>query len=102
MSGARRGKVIDELDADTHIVSSSQCGVISIILIPVAGTASSIKLYDHAATATGNVKKQLTAGTTNVSEAIVYCPSRPDAFSNGCVAVVAGTGATAYMSIEPV
>ena len=102
MSKARRGLVIDELDVDTHIISATPCGVISIILIPAAGTASSIKLYDHAATATGNVKKQLTAGTTDTSEAIVYCPSRPDAFSVGCVAVVAGTGAKAYISIEPV
>jgi len=99
---SRRGKPIDELSVGTTVVSDAQCGVISVILIPVAGTASSIKLYDHASTATGNVKKQLTAGTANTSEAIVYCPSRPDAFSNGCVAVVAGADAKAYVSIEPV
>lgn len=102
MSGARRGKPIDELDVDTHIVSSSQCGVISVILVGAAATASTIKLYDHAATASGEVKKQLSTGGTNTPTTVVYCPQKPDAFSNGCVAVVAGSGATAYVSIEPV
>ena len=102
MSGARRGKVIDELDEDTHIVSTSPCGVISVILVGAAGAAASIKLYDHASTASGNVKKMLSTGGTNTPTTVPYCPSRPDAFSNGCVAVVAGTGATAYVSVEPV
>ena len=102
MSRARRGEVIDELDVDTHIVSTSQCGVISVILVGAAATASTIKLYDNATEAGGNVKKQLSTGGTNTPTTVVYCPQRPDAFSNGCVAVVAGTGATAYVSVEPV
>lgn len=96
-----RGKPVNELDADTHIVSTSGCGVISIVLVGAVDAASYIKLYDHASTASGEVKKQLTTGGSNTSTTVVYCPCKPDAFSVGVVAVVSGNGATAYIEIEP-
>ena len=101
MAGARRGKVIDELAEGTTIVSAVPCGVISIILVGDGTNLGTIKLYDHAATATGNIKKALSVKT---NDCIVYTPCRPDAFSVGCVAVVTNTSgvSTAYVSIEPV
>jgi len=86
-----------ELSAGTHIVSGVPCGVVSIILTAVAGTASTIKLYDHASLALGGVKKGLAIGAVN--ECAVYCPCQPDSFGSGCVAVVVGAGAKAYVSI---
>ena len=98
---ARRNEVIDELDVDTHVVSGVPCGVVSIILVGAGGTASTIKLYDHATTASDGVKKQLSTGGSSTPTTVVYCPSKPDAFSVGCVAVVGGD-AVAYVSVEPV
>lgn len=86
-----------ELSVGTHIVSNVPCGIVSIILTAVAGTASTIKLYDHVSLALGGVKKGLAIGAVN--ECAVYCPCQPDSFGNGCVAVVAGTGAKGYVSI---
>lgn len=87
-----------ELSEGTHIVSNVPCGVVSIILTAVAGTASTVKLYNHASLALGGVKKGLAIGAVN--ECAVYCPCQPDSFGTGCVAVVAGTGAKAYVSIS--
>ena len=95
---ATRNLAGSELAAGTHILSTGSCGLVSMILIGGTGT-STLKLYDHAATATGAVIKGL---ATELKISIVYTPTTPDAFSNGMVAVVAGTGALGYVSIEPV
>ena len=99
MDKTRRSKVISELAVATTVVSAVPCGLVSIILTGDSTNAASIKLYDHAATATGAVKKMLAIKTEGSA---VYCPCKADAFSVGCVAVVAGTGALGYISIEPV
>ena len=96
---ARRSKPEEELAVGTTIVSAVPCGVVSIILTGASSTACSIKLYNHAATATGEVIKGL---ITNEAISAVYAPSKPDGFTTGCVAVVAGTDALGYVSIEPV
>jgi len=95
---SRRSLPISELAAGTHIISAVPCGLVSMILIGGTGT-STLKLYDHAATATGDVVKGL---ATELKISIVYAPVTPDAFATGMVAVVGGTGALAYLSIEPV
>ena len=95
---ARRNKVSAELAVATTVVSAVPCGVVSIILTGDSTNAASIKLYNHATTATTLVK----ALAITTEGCAVYCPSKPDAFSIGCVAVVAGTGAKGYVSIEPV
>ena len=95
---ARRGIPKDQMAAGTHIVSAVPCGLISAIITGDGTNNASLVLYDHAATATGNIKKTL---TTLLAQGMVYTPSKPDAFSNGIVAVVAGTNALACVSIEP-
>ena len=96
---ARRSKPEEELAVGTTIVSAVPCGVASIILTGASTTECSIKLYNHAATATGKAIKSL---ITNEAISAVYTPSKPDGFTVGVVAVVAGTGAKGYVSIEPV
>lgn len=98
MSQATKGQVIDELSLGTTVVSAVPCGLVSVILVGVSLVASTIKLYDNAAAAEGTVKKQLKVGT--LQEVAVYCPCKPDAFSNGIVAVVSSDAAKAYVSIE--
>ena len=87
-----------ELAVATTVISAVQCGVVSIILTGDSTNAASIKLYDHAVSATGSVIRALAIKTEGCA---VYCPCKPDAFMNGVVAVVAGTGAKAYVSVEP-
>jgi len=100
---ARRSKVIDERAVTTGAAMSAvPCGLVSLILVAAAATASSVTLYDHASATTGEKKKVLTTGGANTPTTVVYCPAIPDAFSNGIFAVVTGTGAMAYLSIEPV
>ena len=100
--GLMGGLVDGELAEGTHIISATPCGVISIVLVGDGTNAASIKLYNHAATATGAV--QMSLATLTASNCAVYTPCRPDAFDTGCVAVVASASgvATAYVSIEPV
>ena len=86
-----------ELAVTTTIVCAKPCGVSSIILTGNSTNAASIKLYDNAATAGGSVIKALAIKTEGC---VVYTPAKPDSFANGCVAVVAGTGAKGYVSIE--
>ena len=86
-----------ELAVATTVVSAVRCGVVSIILTGDSSNAASIKLYDHATSASGSVVKALAIKTEGVA---VYCPCKSDSFANGCVAVVAGTGAKGYVSIE--
>ena len=104
MDKIRRNKVIDEQAVTSGAaISTTQCGLVSLILVGAVGVASSVTLYDHATATTGNKKKVLTTSNgTSAPTTIVYCPSKPDAFSNGIFAVVTGTGAMAYLSIEPV
>ena len=101
-----RGKPVDEIATEaTHEISTVGCGVISIVLTTPAATESSVTLYDVAAT--GDVgaatakKSLLCGGTANIAASEVYCPCKPDAFSNGVFAVLAGSGAKAYIEIEP-
>jgi len=89
-----------EYAVGTHIVSALPCGLSSLILFGDGTNAATLKVYDHAATATGDVKKQLAYGATTWAGVIVYTPSKADAFSNGVVIVLAGTNAKAYVSIE--
>ena len=97
-----RGKPVDELNADTHTVSSVGCGVVSVVLVGATATASYVKLYDtNDESSLGNVKKHLSTGGSNAPTTVVYCPCKPDAFSVGVVAVVNGSGALAYVTIEP-
>ena len=85
-----------ELAVGTTVVFAGPCGVASIILTGDSTNAASIELYDHASTATGSVIKALAIKTEGCA---VYTPCKPDSFKNGCVAVVAGTGAKGYVSI---
>lgn len=100
--GLMGGAIDGELAEGTHIISTKACGVISIVLVGDGANAASVKLYNHAATATGTV--QMALATLTHTCCAVYTPCRPDAFSVGCVAVVASAAgvATAYISIEPV
>ena len=101
---ARRNKVIDERAVTTGaVISAVPCGLVSLVLVGAVGTASSVTLYDHASAATGNKKKVLTTSDgTSAPTTVPYCPCKADAFSNGMFVVVTGTGAMAYISIEPV
>ena len=101
---ARRSRIIDEQAVTVGAaISAVPCGLVSLILVGAVGTASSVTLYDHATATTGNKKKVLTTSNgTSAPTTIIYTPSKPDAFSNGIFAVVTGTGAMAYFSIEPV
>ena len=82
-----------ELAVATTVVLAKPCGLASII---VNGTnLASIKIYDHAASATGSVIKALAN-----KQCAVYTPAKSDSLANGCVAVVAGTGAKGYVSVE--
>jgi len=85
-----------ELAVGTTVVFAKPCGVSSIILTGDSTNAASVKLYDHASAASGSVVKALAIKTEGCA---VYCPCKPDSFCNGCVAVVAGTGAKGYVSI---
>ena len=99
-----RNKVIDEqgLTAGAAI-SAVPCGLVSLILVGAVAEAASVTLYDHATVITGNKKKVLTTSNgVSAPTTVVYCPSEPDAFSNGIFAVVTGTNAKTYFSIEPV
>ena len=101
---SRRSLVIDEVGVTAaEVVSAVPCGLVSVIFVGDAATASTLTLYDHATAASGNIKKYLAKSSNAASDkAIVYCPSQPDAFSNGIVAIVTGTNALACVSIEPV
>lgn len=101
-----RGKPVNELSTvATHEISTVGCGVISIVLTAAAGTASSITLFDVAASGdvgAATAKKALACGgTSGIVATEVYCPCKPDAYSNGVFATLAGAGAKAYISIEP-
>ena len=88
-----------ELAEGTTVVHAGPCGLGSIILIGDGTNLATIKLYDHATTATGAVIKQLSIIVTPTA---VYTPAKPDSFANGIVAVVtcaSGVG-TAYVSID--
>ena len=100
--GLMGGLVDGELAEGTHIISAVPCGVISIVLVGDGTNAASIKLYNHASAVSGTVQMKLT--TLTAANCAVYTPCRPDAFSVGCVAVVASESgvATGYVSIEPV
>lgn len=100
--GLMGGAIDGELAEGTHIISTVPCGVISIVLVGDGTNAASIKLYNHAATATGTV--QIALATLTSGCCAIYTPCRPDAFDVGCVAVVASAAgvATGYVSIEPV
>ena len=99
---ARRGLIIDARTATAGAaISAVPCGLVSLILVGAAGTAASVTLYDHGTAQTGNVKKVLTTSNgTSAPTTVPYCPSIPDAFTNGIWAVV--VDGTAYFSIEPV
>jgi len=84
-----------ELAATTTAVHVGPCGLGSMIIVGDGTNLATIKLYDHAATATGEVIKQLAVKTTTSA---VYCPAKPDSFVNGIVAVV--SGGKGYVSIE--
>ena len=101
-----RGKPIDEsTTVGTNEISTVGCGVISVVLTAAAGTASSVTLYDVAASgdvAAATAKKALACGgTSGIVATEVYCPCKPDAYSNGVFATLAGASAKAYISIEP-
>lgn len=103
--GARRGLMGGAIDGElaegTHIISAVPCGVISIVLIGDGTNLGTIKLYNHASTASGTIQMSLAVKT---EVCMVYTPCKPDAFSVGCVAVVANVSgtSTAYITIEPV
>lgn len=99
-----RGEPYDEVgETAGDAISSVGCGLVSIILTAVASQAATVKLYDTTDTSTlGTCKKALSAGgTSGIAATEVYCPCKPDAFSSGLVAVVTGSSAKAYISIEP-
>ncbi|HUV84643.1 MAG TPA: hypothetical protein VMV86_02990 [Methanosarcinales archaeon] len=108
-----RGKPVNEtlqsVSSGEHVISAVGCGVISVILTAPAAVESSIKLYDvktvaavtAAETAKEAKKALLIGGTSGIAATAVYCPCKPDAYSNGVVAIVAGAAAKAYISIEP-
>lgn len=108
-----RGKPVDEtlqsVSSGKHIISAVGCGVISVILTTPAAVEASVKLYDVISTALADAaetakeakKGLLCGGTADIAATEVYCPCKPDAYSNGVVAIVTGAGAKAYISIEP-
>ena len=96
----KKAEPVSEITVGTTAVSTVACGLISIILLADGTNEASIKLYDHAASATGDVKKALAIKAASNPEYAVYTPCKSDSFANGIVAVVAGTGAKAYISIE--
>jgi len=108
-----RGKPVDEtlqsVSSGKHVISAVGCGVISLVLTAPAGVESSVKLYDVTTTALADAaetakeakKALLCGGTANIAATEVYCPCKPDAYSNGVVAIVTGSAAKAYISIEP-
>ena len=108
-----RGKPVNEtlqsVSSGKHIISTVGCGVISIVLTTPAAIEASVKLYDVVSTAAADTaetnkeakKGLLCGGTAGIAATEVYCPCKPDAYSNGVVAIVTGAGAKAYISIEP-
>ena len=96
-----RGKPVTGVGVTAgNVVSAVGCGLVSVVFAAVPGTASTLKIYDHAS-ATTNEKKKLTSGGTYSTSTVCYTPSKPDAFSNGIYAVVAGTDVKVYIQIEP-
>jgi len=108
-----RGKPVVETrqaaSSGKHVISAVGCGVVSIVLTAPAGIESSVKLYDvkttdlaETAESANEAKKGLLCGgTANIAATEVYCPCKPDAYSNGVVAIVTGAAAMAYITIEP-
>lgn len=80
-----------ELSVGTTVVCSKACLVTGIVLSPAAA-ASSVKIYNHGATATSLQLTVLAAAST--ASTVVNLDSAMY-LSAGCVAVVAGTGALA-------
>ena len=97
---ARRNLIGAELVVGTTLVSATPCGIASVILTGAAGVDCTIKLYNVAAT--GDIVDVVKGLAVDEAISAIYIPAKPDGFTVGCVAVVAGTGALGYVSIEPV
>ena len=96
-----RGKPVTGIGVTAgSVVSAVGCGLVSVVFAAVPGTASTLKIYDHASAAT-NEKLGFTAGSTYAASTCCFAPSKPLAFSNGIYIVVTGEDAKAYLEIEP-
>ena len=80
-----------ELSVGTTVVCSKACLVTGIVVSPAAA-ASSIKIYNHGASAQ-NIQATLVAAASTASTVVNL--DSPLYLTAGCVAVVAGTGALA-------
>lgn len=78
----------------TTVVCARPCKISSIMISPAAA-ASSVTVYDNASTAAGTIVAlvNVAASTATTSVNMVL----PVECLNGCTAVVAGAGATAYI-----
>lgn len=73
------------------VVSNRPCIVSGVVLTPAA-VSCSVTLYDNAATSTG---VKLVVGGAALDSSTSYHSDGGIVFNDGCVAVVAGTGAQA-------
>lgn len=97
MGQATKGQPYGLIAADqaAEVVSAEPCGVVSVCLIADGTNLSKVSVYDNASAASGTEVCVMTSKT-----GAVYCPSKPDACSNGCVVKTEGTGGGCTLSIE--
>ena len=78
-----RGQPIKAYGIGTHIIKNMPCGLISVVLDVPSKSFAKVVVYDNAATPAGTEIVILASKTT-----AVYSPCKPDACSNGIVAVI--------------
>ena len=79
-----RGTPIKAYGAGTHVISNKPCGLVSVVLDIGPKSFGTVTLYDNASTDEGTEIVKLASKTT-----ASYSPCKPDACSNGIVAVIA-------------
>ena len=79
-----RGQPIKAYAAGTHIIKNVPCGLISVVLDIGSKNFATVTVYDNATVGAGTEVVKLASKTT-----ASYSPCKPDACSNGIVAVIA-------------
>ena len=86
------GKIVASQAAE--VVSSEPCGVVSVVLTGDGTNVATCAVWDNASAASGTEVVVLAT-----KESAIYCPSKPDACSNGCV-VTTGANSEVTLSTE--
>ena len=83
-----------QLAVGTTVICAAPCLLYAVSISPASAT-STITLYDNATTGSGTIPLALVQSVSSQSNTFV--PAAPIYCKNGLTAVVAGTGATAYV-----